>query len=76
MRLQLVPKRTSFNYYPLQTYICLYYDTTLVLKRSGVLFADWGHMDVPEIRQLVMVLAPPCSRTRSLSSCSEMLTKL
>ena len=29
-----------FNYYPSQMYICLYYDTTLVLKRSGVLFAD------------------------------------
>ena len=28
------------NYYPSQMYICLYYDTTLVLKRSGVLFAD------------------------------------
>ena len=30
----------QFNYYPSQMYICLYYDTTLVLKRSGVLFAD------------------------------------
>ena len=30
----------KFNYYPPQMYICLYYDTTLVLKRSGVLFAD------------------------------------
>ena len=30
----------KFNYYPSQMYICLYYDTTLVLKRSGVLFAD------------------------------------
>ena len=29
-----------FNYYPSQMYICLYYDTTLALKRSGVLFAD------------------------------------
>ena len=30
----------QFNHYPSQMYICLYYDTTLVLKRSGVLFAD------------------------------------
>ena len=30
----------QFNYYPSQMCICLYYDTTLVLKRSGVLFAD------------------------------------
>ena len=30
----------KFNYYPSQMYICLYYDTTLVLERSGVLFAD------------------------------------
>ena len=30
----------KFNYYASQMYICLYYDTTLVLKRSGVLFAD------------------------------------
>ena len=30
----------QFNYYPSQMYICLYYDTTLVLKRRGVLFAD------------------------------------
>ena len=30
----------QFNYYPSQMYICLYYDTTLVLKRSGLLFAD------------------------------------
>ena len=30
----------QFDYYPSQMYICLYYDTTLVLKRSGVLFAD------------------------------------
>ena len=29
-----------FNYDPSQMCICLYYDTTLVLKRSGVLFAD------------------------------------
>ena len=28
------------NYYPSQMYIRLYYDKTLVLKRSGVLFAD------------------------------------
>ena len=30
----------KFNYYPSQMYVCLYNDTTLVLKRSGVLFAD------------------------------------
>ena len=30
----------QFNYYPSHMYICLSYDTTLVLKRSGVLFAD------------------------------------
>ena len=30
----------QFNYYPSQMYICLSYDTTLVQKRSGVLFAD------------------------------------
>ena len=30
----------QLNYYPSQMHICLYYDTTLVLKRSGVLFAD------------------------------------
>ena len=30
----------KFNYYPSQTYVCLCYDTTLVLERSGVLFAD------------------------------------
>ena len=29
-----------FNYYASQMYICLCYDTSLVLKRSGVLFAD------------------------------------
>ena len=34
------PDANKFNYYPSQMYICLYYDTTLVLKRSGVLFAD------------------------------------
>ena len=34
------PEANKFNYYPSQMYICLYYDTTLVLKRSGVLFAD------------------------------------
>ena len=31
---------TGSTNYPSQMYICLYYDTTLVLKRSGVLFAD------------------------------------
>ena len=40
MQLQVVTQREQFNYYPSQMYICLYYDTTLVLKRSGVLFAD------------------------------------
>ena len=30
----------QFNYYLSQMYICLYYDTTSVLKRSGLLFAD------------------------------------
>ena len=30
----------QFNYYPSHMYICLCYDTTLVLKRSGVLFGD------------------------------------
>ena len=34
------PEANKFKYYPSQMYICLYYDTTLVLKRSGVLFAD------------------------------------
>ena len=34
------PAANRFNYYPSQMYICLYCDTTLVLKRSGVLFAD------------------------------------
>ena len=29
-----------FKYYPSQMYICLCYDTTMVLKRSGMLFAD------------------------------------
>ena len=34
------PAADKFNYYPSHMYICLYYGTTLVLKRSGVLFAD------------------------------------
>ena len=31
---------STFNYYPSQMYICLGCDTTLVLKRSGMLFTD------------------------------------
>ena len=34
------PAANRFNYYPSQMYICLYYDPTLALKPSGVLFAD------------------------------------
>ena len=37
---EATPVADHINYYPSQMYICLYYDTTLVLKRSGVLFAD------------------------------------
>ena len=65
----------QFNYYPSQMYICLHYDTTLVLKRSGVPRIE-AMSNSQRSGQLVMMFAPPCSRTRSLSSCSEMLTRL
>ena len=29
-----------YSYYPREMYVCLYYDATVQLRKSGVLFAD------------------------------------